>query len=156
MMARERAVPGWSGNAARDARWLYEHRRGRTAASIGRREGVSPKLVNLGILRAEARDLDRTTEAAAPLPPPVKPLFPIPAFTPMSECPHRGPIRRGSVLCCMVCSQTGMEGHPALHKDPARMPRRERPPQRRAPKKTRKERRRVAAAKISSPVAVAV
>jgi hypothetical protein len=74
------------------------------------------------------------------------PLFPIDAFTPGSACPHHGPIRTGSVFCCMVCSRSGLDGHPALERDPLTDPR----PEPKAPaaaragavRETRKERRR--------------
>ena len=75
------------------------------------------------------------------------PLFPIGPLTPRSTCPHHGPIRPGSVFCCMVCSQSGMDDHPALWRDPSTDP----PPEPKAPeptgplaggRETRKERRR--------------
>ena len=53
-------------------------------------------------------------------------LFPIGAFTPRSACPHHGPIRTGSDFCCMVCSQSGVDDHPALMRDPRTDPRPER------------------------------
>lgn len=42
------------------------------------------------------------------------PLFPVGEFTPQSRCPHTGPLRRGSVFCCMVCHQSGLDNHPAV------------------------------------------
>jgi len=42
------------------------------------------------------------------------PLFPVASFVPGSACPHHGPIREGSVLCCMVCHQSGLDAHPSL------------------------------------------
>ncbi len=80
-------------------------------------------------------------------PPRLVPLFPIGPFTPQSTCPHHGPIRPGSVFCCMVCSQSGMDDHPALQRDPSTDPK----PEPRVPaptgldpgkRETRKERRR--------------
>jgi hypothetical protein len=56
-------------------------------------------------------------------PPRLVPLFPIGPFTPQSTCPHHGPIRPGSVFCCMVCSRSGMDDHPALKRDPRTDPR---------------------------------
>jgi hypothetical protein len=44
-------------------------------------------------------------------------------FTPESECPHRGPIREGSWMCCAVCHRTGIDDHPAFRRDPATEPR---------------------------------
>ncbi len=58
------------------------------------------------------------------------PLFPVGPFTPASECPHRGPIPEGSLLCCMVCSASGVDGHPALARNPATDPRPEPKPRR--------------------------
>ena len=70
------------------------------------------------------------------------PLFPLGAFTPQSECPHRGPIRPGSTLCCMVCSRSGMDGHPSLKWDRRFGPRPERKPDALIPERqTRRERR---------------
>ena len=74
------------------------------------------------------------------------PLFPIGSFTPGSVCPHHGPIRPGSVFCCMICSRSGMDGHPALKRDPRTDPRPEPkvavPVKARGDRETRKQRRR--------------
>jgi hypothetical protein len=59
----------------------------------------------------------------APHEPRLVPLFPIGPFTPQSVCPHRGEIRPGSALCCMVCLRSGMDNHPALKRDPRDEPR---------------------------------
>ena len=80
-------------------------------------------------------------------PPRLVPLFPIGPLTPQSTCPHHGPIRPGSVFCCMVCSQSGMDDHPALKRYPSTDPPLEpKPLQPTAPgsggQETRKERRR--------------
>ncbi|MGO9598102.1 MAG: hypothetical protein ACLP7Q_08930 [Isosphaeraceae bacterium] len=80
-------------------------------------------------------------------PPRLVPLFPIGPLTPQSTCPHHGPIRPGSIFCCMVCSQSGMDDHPALKRDSSTDPPPEpKPPQPTAPSsgggETRKERRR--------------
>lgn len=48
--------------------------------------------------------------------PVLEPLFPVGPFTPESACPHRRPIPLGSRLCCMVCDQSGLDGHPHLKK----------------------------------------
>lgn len=42
------------------------------------------------------------------------PLFPVGPLTPQSPCPHYGPIPIGSVLCCMVCHQSGVDGYSAV------------------------------------------
>lgn len=67
------------------------------------------------------------------------PLFPITSFVPGSACPHHGPIRPGSSLCCMVCDTSGLDHHPALQRDPATDPKPERKPDRKP--QTRKTRR---------------
>lgn len=49
------------------------------------------------------------------------PMFPITSFVPTSECPHRGPIRRGSMFVCMCdkCrNSSGMDHMPALQRNP--------------------------------------
>lgn len=48
----------------------------------------------------------------------LEPLFPNRAFAPDSECPHAGLIPAGSILCCMVCHQSGVDDHPAFARDP--------------------------------------
>lgn len=80
--------------------------------------------------------------------PPAVPIFPIVAFAPGSECPHNGPIHEGSVLCCMICHDTGQREHPALKRskatDPKPEPRTKRPelPRRAGRGETRREKRR--------------
>lgn len=42
--------------------------------------------------------------------PKLEPLFPVGGnFTKASTCGHNGPIKRGSVFCCMVCHQSGFD-----------------------------------------------
>ena len=65
---------------------------------------------------------------AKPRPPDLVPLFPVPALSRRSECAHHGPIRRGSVLCCMVCYQSGMDHHSAFQRSPATDPKPDRKP----------------------------
>jgi len=55
-------------------------------------------------------------------PPALVPLFPVVAFSPLAICPHHGAIRRGSLLCCAICHQSGVEDHPALKRDPREDP----------------------------------
>jgi hypothetical protein len=153
---------------AREALWLDEVRRGHTLKQIARREGVGWQRIQQGVLWARRReaaarsresrirdilrkwDRHRTIDPAGlegedargyPL---LLPLFPIGAFTPHSQCPHHGPIRAGSVFCCMVCNRSGMDAHPALQRDPRTDPRPDPKPAASAgaAKKTRKERRR--------------
>lgn len=115
---------------ARDALWLSWREDGRSAAEIAERAGVSRQLVNRRLRVAEATRAESVSADSDPSPPPrdpwwleLVPLFPIGPFTPASECPHRGPIREGSLLCCMVCSASGRDGHRALRRDPATDPR---------------------------------
>ncbi len=135
---------------ARELVWLDEIRRGYSIKEIARREGLGCRRIQHGVCRARQRgNLSRThdsrigdhlhdrnekiTASAGRLsrddpnrPPRLVPLFPIGAFTPGSSCPHHGPIRPGSVFCCMVCSQSGVDDHPALKRDPCTDPRPER------------------------------
>ena len=131
----------------RDQEWLRLHQDGKSTSAIAEEAGVSVQLVRRALARAreldtsrEQDDADEPTlhgrddEADADLAPPPAPLrtawwlelvpvFPIGPFTPASECPHRGPIAKGSLLCCMVCSASGMDDHPAMKRDPATDPR---------------------------------
>jgi hypothetical protein len=132
---------------ARELVWLDEIRRGYSIKEIARREGLGCRRIQHGVSRARERgnlfriresrfsnDLhERNGVIAASAgrvvrddpnrPPRLVPLFPIGAFTPRSACPHHGPIRTGSVFCCMVCSQSGVDDHPALKRDPRTDPR---------------------------------
>lgn len=152
---------------ARELVWLDQIRQGYSIREIARRERLSCRRIQHGVSRARERgSSSRTREShfrddllepnckdptnrgiATPAdpnrPPRLVPLFPIGAFTPGSACPHHGPIRAGSVFCCMVCSQSGVDDHPALKRDTHADPR----PERRAPSiraavcETRKQRR---------------
>ena len=51
-------------------------------------------------------------------PPRLQPLFGVGMHTPLSACPHNGPIPAGSVLVCMICHQSGQDDHPALQPSP--------------------------------------
>ncbi len=132
---------------AREQVWLSDVRRGYSIKEIARREGLSCRRIQHGVCRARERGNSpqirefhlgnelplRNTRAAATAarvatastkrPPILVPLFPIGAFTPGSACPHPGPIPAGSVFCCMVCSQSGVDDHPALKRDPRTEPR---------------------------------
>ena len=135
---------------ARELVWLYEIRRGYSIKEIARREGLGCRRIQHGVSRARERgnqshiresrfsnDLHgrngkitastgRVVRDDPNRPPRLVPLFPIGAFTPRSACPHHGPIRTGSDFCCMVCSQSGIDDHPALKRDPRTDPRPER------------------------------
>lgn len=131
----------------RDGVWLRQHKSGLKIAEIAAKAGVSPRTVSLGLKRAR----DAAERVVTALPPPARPpwwldlvpLFPITSFTPQSKCPHRGPIKPGSVFCCMVCSGTGRDGHPALRRDPTTDPKPE-PKPGPAAKPNRRTRRRAA------------
>ncbi len=63
------------------------------------------------------RDIWADWVAPSPKDPKMVPIFPIPALTPTSPCPHHQQIRKGSVFVCMVCHQSGADHHPALKRD---------------------------------------
>jgi hypothetical protein len=155
----------------REALWLTEVKNGYSIAEIARNEHLSCRQIFRGVARARRwekalqpgdsrsrEDLQERDDPSDAIPhsgtgdhfrqlPRLVPLFPIEAFTPNSACPHHGPIRPGSLFCCMVCGQSGMDDHPALKRDPRTDPR----PEPRAPAissraagrhETRKQRRR--------------
>jgi hypothetical protein len=130
--------------ALRDAEWLRLREEGMSIADLAEEAGMSVRHIKRALSRArkaeEARlngtddDLATTADdaestepaSAAPLKPwwlELVPIFPVGHFTPSSECPHKGPIPEGSLLCCMVCSASGVDKHPALVRDPATDPR---------------------------------
>lgn len=131
---------------ARELIWLDDIRRGYSIKQIARREGLSCRRIQHGVSRArQGGNVPRMRDSSSgdqlderhgkmaastgrvnrdpPRPPRLIPLFPIGAFTPRSECPHHGPIRAGSAFCCMVCSHSGVDDHPALKRDPRTDPR---------------------------------
>jgi len=123
--------------------WLDKVSRGYTTAQIARSEHLSVRRIQHGVARA--RTSESKVQARKPIRPPrLVPLFPIGPFTPSSACPHHGPIPAGSVLCCMVCSRSGIDGHPALKRDRLTDPQRDpklSPVSAAAGPETRKERR---------------
>jgi hypothetical protein len=128
------------------AQCLELRRQGLSVTEIARLAGVSRQTLYTWyeeVRAVEQAEAARKREAAAHKEAPkLRPLFPVGPFTPTSTCPHHGPIKKGSVLICMVCHQSGMDRHPALHLDRAAMPKPEpRPPAPQQPKKTRRERR---------------
>lgn len=72
----------------------------------------------LAIAGRLADETDDTDELIArPEPDPwthLEPLFPVTSFTPLSKCPHNGPIAEGSAFVCMVCHASGKDGYRAL------------------------------------------
>ena len=158
---------------AREYAWLDDIRRGTSIRSIAARAGLSCRRIQHGAARARAREASSRTgclhgrdglrmrdsrgpSRKAVHEPRLVPLFPIGPFTPQSVCPHRGPIRPGSVFCCMVCSRSGMDDHPALKRDPRNDPRPEvkvaKPTLPVIGRETRKERRkRLFADHLASP-----
>jgi hypothetical protein len=129
----------------REVIWLSDISRGYSIKDIARREGLGCRRIQLGVARAreQAKSLHiralqvsnklsyrhgnaaagRVAQGDRRRPPRLVPLFPIGALTPQSACPHRGPIPVGSVICCMVCYQSGVDDHPALKRDPRTDPR---------------------------------
>ncbi len=107
-----------------DSLWAWLEREGLSRRSIARRAGVSVRTVQLGLARAKARRANPPI-GRKPRPPRLEPLFGCRPFTPQSDCPHRGPIRGGERVACMVCHKTGIEDHPALQRDPRTDPARE-------------------------------
>lgn len=109
-------------SARDDARYLELRRAGKTYESIALACGVSIGEAWNGVRRAR----ERQREAAQLVPrqaipirePNLIPMFPLTSFTRESSCPHHGPIARGSDFVCMVCHQSGRDGHPALVKPP--------------------------------------
>lgn len=126
--------------ALRDEEWLRLHEAGRSTAELAEESGVSVQLLRRALSRARKERDSRmraslddstivddglTTDTPAVRTPwwlELVPLFHVGPFTPTSPCPHHGPIREGSLLCCMVCSTSGMDDHPALTRDPATDP----------------------------------
>ncbi len=129
-----------SSTQKQDRLFLKAVRGGMKARDVAGRFGVTVKTVYNGIARA--RLLEQPVGSERLRPPSLVPLFPLTPLTPDSACPHYGPIRHGSIFCCMVCSRSGMDGHRALRRsaatDPKPEPKPALPP---PPAKTRKQRR---------------
>ena len=133
---------------AKEYIWLWDVRHGVSPNEIAMREGVTPRRIQQGLVRAKALEKSgSSTETDAVHAPRLIPLFPIGAFTPQSTCRHHQPIEDGSLLCCMVCHRSGVDEHPGLSRSPLTDPAPEPKP---APapvtvetkQETRKERRR--------------
>jgi hypothetical protein len=104
---------------AREYVWLWDLTHGSSIRAIAAREKLGIRRVQLGVARARARESRALTLGSGVVRPPrLVPLFPVGSYTPQSPCAHKRPIRRGSALCCMVCHRSGLDGHPALRRDP--------------------------------------
>jgi hypothetical protein len=117
----------------RDRKYLDLIRAGNPIRDIARKYHVTTKTVYNGLERA--RLAERPSTRTIPRPPKVEPIFGCKAWSPQTACDdiHHGPIQHGSSCCCMVCSRSGMDHHPALRRDPRTDPR----PERRTHKKDR-------------------
>lgn len=98
--------------------WLAKYEHGWPTSKIARYAKVSVRTVQLGI--ADARNASPGLEQSPRFK--LRPLSPVEPLTPESKCPHHGPIRRGSLLCCMVCHQSGMDHHRSMMRSPATTP----------------------------------
>jgi hypothetical protein len=103
--------------AAKEYTWLWDLRHGISIKAIASREGLSIRRVRFGLARAETQERVCCSVAAVK-PPRLVPLFPIGPYTPFSSCRHKRPIQSGSLLCCMICHESGLDWHPALQRDP--------------------------------------
>jgi hypothetical protein len=104
-------------NAAREYIWLWDLRHGLSLEAIASREGLTIRRVRFGVARAQAHEQGCCSESSI-RPPRLVPLFPLGPYTPHSSCRHKRPIQSGSLLCCMICHESGMDRHPALRRDP--------------------------------------
>ncbi|HKI17453.1 MAG TPA: hypothetical protein VKA15_06215 [Isosphaeraceae bacterium] len=139
--------------AARDYVWLWDKRHGISREEIATREGVSVRSVRRGLARALAQEKGDVQDGQSGAggasdsslrSPRLIPMFPVDSYTPQSTCAHRRALRSGSLFCCMVCHRSGIDGHPALLRDPRTDPSPEpkpAPAPAKAARETRKQRR---------------
>jgi hypothetical protein len=153
--ARRRSSRGLSLRvAAKEYIWLWDNLHGMSAEKIAARTGRSLRRVQLGLERALAQqqkgDVEYGQDGAGGSSTGALrslwliPMFPLGPYTPQATCAHFGPIRSGSFFCCMVCHQSGVDGHPALQRDPSTDPSPEpkpAPPPPETALETRKQRR---------------
>jgi hypothetical protein len=93
--------------------WLWNSHDTTSAEEPAVRERNRTQWVPSALARASRVISSRSTQIIR-RPPQLVPLFPVGSYTPDSQCAHRGPIERGSVLCCMICHTSGQDDHPAL------------------------------------------
>lgn len=90
------------------------------------------------------RPAEPSSPADAPEPDPwtyLEPLFPVASFGPLSQCPHRGPLKEGSSFVCMVCHAAGKDGTKALPLDVKPLPVEPKPAEVEERPRTRKQKR---------------
>jgi hypothetical protein len=91
--------------------WAMLLSAGWTAVDVAADAGVDVDLVRsiLGTvdLPGPAPSGDAPRELRGPR---VRLMFPAGSLTPSSPCPHRGPIRKGDRVVCMVCHASGLDG----------------------------------------------
>jgi hypothetical protein len=124
--------------AAKEYIWLWDNLHGMSAEKIAARTGRSLRRVQLGLERALAQqqkgDFEESQRGAGAYSAGAQqslrliPIFPLSSYTPQSTCAHHGPLAAGSLFCCMVCHHSGIDGHPALKRDPRTDPAPERKP----------------------------
>lgn len=108
-------------------------RAGRTYQDIALLTGVSVGTAWNEI--AKARDDERAADAARRgraeavkrFRLELTPMYPA-NFSSTAPCPHRGEIRRGSLMYCEQCGKSGMDHHPALQRSAASDPTPDRKP----------------------------
>jgi hypothetical protein len=131
--------------AAREYVWLWDYRHGVSPEEIAIHEGLSVHRVRLGLDRARAQDNGESrvlrASASGIRSPRLIPMFPLGPYTPQSTCGHRRMLRLGSLFCCMVCHRSGIDGHPALLRDPRTDPSPEPKPAPAPPKPARETRK---------------
>jgi hypothetical protein len=120
--------------------WLWDVRHGLSTKAIAIREGLALRRVQYGVARARAMEGHNPSPDSAVRLPRLVPLFPVGPFTPQSTCGHLRAIEPGSVFCCVICHQSGVDDHPGLQRDPLTDPAPE-PKPAPAPVKTARETR---------------
>lgn len=99
--------------------WLADLRAGQTVREIAAKTGLSIWVIQSSVRKAKLAVQSPSQNIREPV---LVPLFPITSFTPLSECPHKRPIPRGSSFVCMVCGQSGKDHYQALRLAPGERP----------------------------------